>query len=214
MRVQPKAGGMLVETPKPQQMSDFHGHRIRQLQVRGVHIGSLVQIAEECNVGNNAFLFSQWQETARLAGVRVEVDWPRIDYFSSLITHGLISGPTAIRSAISLIISWEKEKENTVPLCRITSSLAPSHDIQAQIVLDHCDDGKFAVLDSGYIALVPIYTEVSDMVYVLPGASVPFVFRKQNDHFVLVGECYVQGITHGEALENSGMSAMELLGLE
>jgi hypothetical protein len=92
--------------------------------------------------------------------------------------------------------------------------LAPSHEIQAQIVLDHCNDRKFAVLDSGYIALVPIYTEVSDMVYVLPDASVPFVFRKQNDHFVLVGECYVQGITHGEALENPGMSAMELLVLE
>jgi hypothetical protein len=94
------------------------------------------------------------------------------------------------------------------------SSLAPSHEIQAQIVLDHCDDRKFAVLDSGYIALVPIYTEVANMVYVLPGASVPFVFRKQSDHFVLVGECYVQGIMHGEALENPGMSAMELLVLE
>jgi hypothetical protein len=58
MRVQPKTGGMLVETPKPQQVSDFHGHRIRQLQVRGVHIGSLVQIAEECNVGNKVFPFS------------------------------------------------------------------------------------------------------------------------------------------------------------
>jgi hypothetical protein len=58
MRVQPKASGTLVETSKPQQMSDFHGHRIRQLQVRGAHIGSLVQIAEECNVGNKAFPFS------------------------------------------------------------------------------------------------------------------------------------------------------------
>jgi hypothetical protein len=58
MRVQPMAGGMSVETPKAQHMSDFHGHRIRQLQVRGVHIDSLVQIAEECNVGNKAFPFS------------------------------------------------------------------------------------------------------------------------------------------------------------
>jgi hypothetical protein len=58
---------------------------------------------------------------------------------------------------------------------------------QARIILDCCDDPKLAVLDSGYIALVPTYTEVSDMVYVLPGVSVPFVFEKQDDNFVLLG---------------------------
>jgi hypothetical protein len=87
-------------------------------------------------------------------------------------------------------------------------------DGQGRIILDCRDDRKLAVPDSGYIALGPTYTEASDVVYVPPYVFMPFVFRKQDGNFVLVGGSGVQEIMHGEALEHPGMTSLEDLVLE
>ena len=58
----------------------------------------------------------------------------------------------------------------------------------------------------GYFGLVPEDTLVGDSVILVDGAAVPFIVRGKGDdekdsHLTtLVGECYVHGIMHGEAL--------------
>ena len=54
----------------------------------------------------------------------------------------------------------------------------------------------------GLIGLVPRLAQVDDVMFVLPGARVPFVMRKRSDGaYNLVGEACVHGIIHGEALD-------------
>jgi hypothetical protein len=147
----------------------------------------------------------------RLSRVKSRVDEPGVDEILILITHGWIVYLDVIRGAIQRIVSREEDKEHTKPLDSIMACFHDSDKLQADIVLDHCNDRRLAVLDSGYIALVPIYTEVSDLEYVLPSASVPFAFRKQSDYFVLVGECCVRGIMPGEPLDDPGMASLNPL---
>jgi hypothetical protein len=69
---------------------------------------------------------------------------------------------------------------------------------------------RFAILDSGHIGIVPGHSEVSDVVVVISGCSLPLVVRKGSSGTILVGESYVHGVTNGEAL-NSTPEILKLL---
>ncbi len=51
---------------------------------------------------------------------------------------------------------------------------------------------------------MPEGTQEGDMVCVVFGAKTPFILRKQEDNYVLVGECYMHGLMNGQALEMEG----------
>lgn len=54
----------------------------------------------------------------------------------------------------------------------------------------------------GYLGIGAQSLRPSDEVWVLAGASVPFILRRGEDEFYeLVGEVYLHGVMHGEALE-------------
>lgn len=52
----------------------------------------------------------------------------------------------------------------------------------------------------GYLGLGPKGLLSSDIICIMLGCSVPVVLRKVQDHFLLVGECYVHGLMDGEAI--------------
>ena len=60
--------------------------------------------------------------------------------------------------------------------------------------------------EAGYLGLGGCNLEIGDEVYIVKGASVPYIFRSISsdpaDGLRLVGEAYVHGIMYGEALEN------------
>ncbi|KAF1818395.1 HET-domain-containing protein [Dissoconium aciculare CBS 342.82] len=59
-------------------------------------------------------------------------------------------------------------------------------------------------IQTGHLGLVPQHTMVGDLVAVLPGCSVPFVFRKEGpDRYSLVGECYVHDVMDGKFMETA-----------
>ncbi|KAI0387910.1 heterokaryon incompatibility protein-domain-containing protein [Hypomontagnella monticulosa] len=53
---------------------------------------------------------------------------------------------------------------------------------------------------NGFIGFGPSTLEVGDKIVVIAGADVPFALRSRGDSesFTLVGECYVEGLMHGE----------------
>ncbi|KAI1733764.1 heterokaryon incompatibility protein-domain-containing protein [Xylaria scruposa] len=80
--------------------------------------------------------------------------------------------------------------------------------------LPTCLDPCFFTSTGGYYGLCPWTAQKGDMVVLLYGGNVPYLLRPANkgmnmkessvdtvDMFELVGECYVQGIMHGELLK-------------
>lgn len=62
----------------------------------------------------------------------------------------------------------------------------------------------FFVTEKGYYGLGPSTVRRGDSVMVLPGTQVPYLFRPHmvlENSWVLIGETYVHGIMHGEALQ-------------
>jgi hypothetical protein len=49
------------------------------------------------------------------------------------------------------------------------------------------------ITENGFMASVPYTTEVGDRIVVLSGGRVPFVLRPFEDHYKVVGPCYVHG---------------------
>ena len=55
-----------------------------------------------------------------------------------------------------------------------------------------------------YIGMGSKSVEVGDQIWLLRGANVPFILRRAgngNGNYRLIGEAYVHGIMHGEAME-------------
>ena len=64
-------------------------------------------------------------------------------------------------------------------------------------------DGKhFVKLDDGLLGVAPENTRNGDIVVVFFGGRVPFVLRRKGEFHTIIGECYVQGIMDGEAMDD------------
>lgn len=66
-----------------------------------------------------------------------------------------------------------------------------------------CTKRSFFLTKGGYMGLGPRRIKKGDVLCILLGCNVPLVLRKQDQHYILVGECYVSGIMNGEALQQT-----------
>jgi hypothetical protein len=67
-----------------------------------------------------------------------------------------------------------------------------------------CTGRRFSITQKGYMAMVPRLARVGDVVAVFYGAAVPYVLRKAEGGYLLMGDSYVQGLMGGEALTMMG----------
>ena len=49
---------------------------------------------------------------------------------------------------------------------------------------------RFYVTEKGYMGLATHNADIGDVVVVLLGSNVPFLLRKVDDHYILIGETY------------------------
>jgi hypothetical protein len=66
------------------------------------------------------------------------------------------------------------------------------------------------VLQEGYIGLGPQSLQEGDMVWVFPGASLPFLLRPLHQGYELLGEAYVHGLTQESLLVASRLEWVEI----
>jgi hypothetical protein len=100
-----------------------------------------------------------------------------------------------------------KNDEEKMPLIEIFGGRG-SFERQAMRILERCDGKRLCILSNGRIGLVPDRAQVGDEVFVVEGASIPFIFREVTTRrigndlserlFNLVGEGYVLGVMNGE----------------
>ena len=64
-----------------------------------------------------------------------------------------------------------------------------------------CYKQTFIRLDGGSVGVARNTVRTADVVVVLFGGRVPFVLRPQGDQYALVGDCYIQGMMDGEAID-------------
>lgn len=101
-----------------------------------------------------------------------------------------------------------------VPICTepLVSSKAPP---TGQITLLGCiyvkaNGRRFFITQNNYVGLAPAESRVGDEVFVLLGVSVPFILRPEDNHYLVVGEAYVHGLMHGEAIRKMNEGEAEL----
>ncbi|KAK0708718.1 hypothetical protein B0H67DRAFT_441721, partial [Lasiosphaeris hirsuta] len=63
-----------------------------------------------------------------------------------------------------------------------------------------CQNRRVFYTDNGYFGIGPKILQEGDMVFILP-LPVPFVLRSQGNHYILAGECYVDGVMKGEMMQ-------------
>lgn len=62
-------------------------------------------------------------------------------------------------------------------------------------------NSSFCTTTSGRVAFLPPMARKGDLICILYGSEVPYLLRPRMDgNYVVVGECYANGIMHGEAL--------------
>jgi hypothetical protein len=108
--------------------------------------------------------------------------------------------------------------------------LTSDRDIDTSQLITDCDAGSSLVvkflqhvqsviwnrrfLVSGgsrrFTGLSPMAAQVGDEICILYGCSVPVVLRLEGDHWLLVGECYVDGIMDGEAVDGEFASGVDV----
>ncbi|KAF7934898.1 uncharacterized protein EAE98_002943 [Botrytis deweyae] len=59
---------------------------------------------------------------------------------------------------------------------------------------------RFIVSDTGIIGLGPWNCSKNDLICILPGCRFPVILRKTDDHYILVGEAYIDGFMYGEGI--------------
>ena len=70
---------------------------------------------------------------------------------------------------------------------------------------------KLVLTKRKYIGLAPKHSQAGDIVTILLGGQVPFILRKSNNKYVLIGEAYVHGIMDGEVLTASNAVTYDFL---
>lgn len=108
----------------------------------------------------------------------------------------------------------ERYDKDRIPLIEVFG-MGSSYDRQASFIIRACDGKRFFVTHTGFIGLAPKQAQVGDVVYVVKGASVPFVFRcgpskgadtshagraegeDETQCFELVGESFAFGVMAG-----------------
>ena len=91
---------------------------------------------------------------------------------------------------------------HTDSILRILEAHAPTGDrVRFQNLISiTCKGLTFFSVSQGWHGTASGAIEPGDVVAILFGSRVPFILRKHNSGYRLVGDCYVQGLMDGEAM--------------
>jgi hypothetical protein len=83
-------------------------------------------------------------------------------------------------------------------------------------IIGWCGKRKMIVFENSVAGMGPQCAEAGDVIAIVPGCHVPLVLRKSKEaahEYYNLGDCYVEGIIDGEAMEDieSGSKSFETI---
>jgi hypothetical protein len=113
-----------------------------------------------------------------------------------------------------LEMSLPVERLSTETPPRIIHGLSDNHpDLQTHALIESSlekwsSKRRFCTTIKGRLACVPVSAQTGDLICILHGGEVPYVLRPHGGgHYIVVGECYVDGVMHDEAFSGESYSA-------
>jgi hypothetical protein len=68
------------------------------------------------------------------------------------------------------------------------------------LLMNRCRGRRFCLTRDQRVGQVPVESQIGDEICILRGLRVPFVVRQEGDKYLLIGECYIDGLMYEEAL--------------
>lgn len=201
--------------------SDFPNNK--HLIVSGFRIDTVFKLAPRASEG---IILYEWLE---LGGCVKNGEVVPKEFWRALVARTLVAdrGPNGSNPPSWYTRAFEYCLHHLTPTGDInTNRLIHEKEAEPSLIVDFVEriqsiiwNRKFMVSENhGWIGLVPMATQVDDIICILYGCSVPVVLRPYDRTagyglFQLVGECYVHGMMDGEAMETAYEYGEEEFGL-
>ena len=169
----------------------FPGASGHVLRIQVLRLGRL-SVPERFGPAEQA-TYSGWQSIAGFQGYEMHDD--------------LYIGGGRLEDAFVSTLLFGRELDDDVGLDDLVgaqaSTASRAKSLRKSMQHEEALDGQwsFFVTAGGYMGLAVPKARHDDYLCIALGASVPMVLRKQEDCYSFVGEAYVHGMMHGEAIE-------------
>lgn len=97
--------------------------------------------------------------------------------------------------------SWPEELQIRLILRLYTPGVA---SVQHDIFLNTYHK-TFLISRDGYMGICPRWARVGDLIVLISGLTAPFIVRKEEENYTLVGPAYVHGVMQGERWSTEGL---------
>ncbi|KAI1430263.1 heterokaryon incompatibility protein-domain-containing protein [Xylaria sp. FL1777] len=194
---------------------DYRFSPFHELQVNAVNCGVVETIGGLCDIDNDRFPISQWQQLV-LQECHEDLSFKRLIVGKRLVYEDVVE------EVLDRISRYESDVGDTVRNSRGRSPGAPnsqarlrnvivsfgpgSYERQASWILETCDMRRIFVANDRKIGLASGNAKEGDIIFSIKGVVTPFLLRKStvdsemgNNYYTLVGECYLLGVKEAKS---------------
>ncbi|KAF4632226.1 hypothetical protein G7Y89_g5909 [Cudoniella acicularis] len=142
-----------------------------------------------------------WLPIGKAKRPHLESENDRLSSYRQFLSREIKDWPDNFREVIlSISPEMSREKYNKMP--HESRVILSNYWKTAAAFSNRLSNAVLCFTKKGYVGLCPGDTVVDDEICLLHGGRVPFVIRKRDrEAYTLVGECYIHGLMHGEAIK-------------
>lgn len=133
----------------------------------------------------------------------LESDLDNLRAFHPFATEDHRGWPSDLRKLI-LSVGYDRDPAKYWDLPQESRNAIERYWLTARAFSQRLGTASLCFTKGRFVGLVPEAALADDLICVFDGGRVPFVVRKRGPAYTLIGECYVHGMMHGEALQLPG----------
>lgn len=107
------------------------------------------------------------------------------------------------------LLAWRKYADG---IAAAASSRQAQRDCIVRLLQEACSCRRLGVLRGVHVGMFPAAAKAKDNVVIFDGGNIPYFLRKVSDsgsEYQLIGECYLDGLMDGQALDIGRASGID-----